>query len=249
MGQHIALGLEFEGETFMRKYIKKLIEKTKGEDYQIDENLSVGQMIGILEERGVMTFRGFFSRLKKHGFPVFIGKQVKIRCPKSITIGQGSTIHDNCYINAMSKRGITIGKNFSLGNNSIIDCTGVMTNLGEGLTVGDNVGISQRFTLFVRGKVEIGSDTIIGPCVTMIAENHIHNEMNTLIRNQGVDRKGISIGKNCWIGANVTILDGVTIGEGAIIAAGAVINKDVAPMTIVGGIPAKLIKCRILEAQ
>lgn len=52
----------------------------------------------------------------------------------------------------------------------------------------------------------------------------------------------IHIGRNVWIGANVTITPGVTIGDGAIIAAGAVVTKDVEPLTVVGGVPAKFIK-------
>ena len=52
----------------------------------------------------------------------------------------------------------------------------------------------------------------------------------------------ITIGKNVWIGSNVTILQGVTIGEWAVVAAGAVVTKDVPPYTVVGGIPAKVIK-------
>ncbi|WP_455482771.1 DapH/DapD/GlmU-related protein [Haemophilus parahaemolyticus] len=50
------------------------------------------------------------------------------------------------------------------------------------------------------------------------------------------------IGKNVWIGSNATILAGVTIGDGTVIAAGALVNKDVPPMVVVGGVPAKIIK-------
>jgi acetyltransferase-like isoleucine patch superfamily enzyme len=50
------------------------------------------------------------------------------------------------------------------------------------------------------------------------------------------------IGKNVWIGANATILQGVTIGDNAVVAAGAVVNKDVPPMAVVGGVPAKIIR-------
>ena len=54
--------------------------------------------------------------------------------------------------------------------------------------------------------------------------------------------KPIRIEDKVWLGANVTICPGVTIGEGAVVAAGAVVNKDVAPRTVVGGVPAKFIK-------
>ena len=56
--------------------------------------------------------------------------------------------------------------------------------------------------------------------------------------------KEINIGNDVWIGLNVTLLDGVNIGNGSIIAAGAVVTKDVLPYSIVGGVPAKLIKMR-----
>ena len=61
---------------------------------------------------------------------------------------------------------------------------------------------------------------------------------------QGATRKGVEIGKDCWIGANVCILDGVKIGDKCIVAAGAVVNKDVPSNSIVGGVPAKIIKMR-----
>ena len=52
-----------------------------------------------------------------------------------------------------------------------------------------------------------------------------------------------------WIGANATILKGVTVGEGAVVAAGAVVTKDVAPYTIVGGVPAKYIGDRFTPEE
>jgi hypothetical protein len=59
----------------------------------------------------------------------------------------------------------------------------------------------------------------------------------------------IVIGSDVWISARVLILDGVTIGDGAIIAAGAVVNRDIDPYTIVGGVPAQVIRKRFSEDQ
>lgn len=64
-----------------------------------------------------------------------------------------------------------------------------------------------------------------------------------------IERKQIIIGNDVFIGANVTILDGISIGDGAIIGANSIVNKDVAPYSIVGGCPAKLIRYRFNEEQ
>ncbi len=58
-----------------------------------------------------------------------------------------------------------------------------------------------------------------------------------------------TIGNDVWIGANVIVKSGVTIGDGSIIAAGAVVTKDVAPFSVIGGVPAKHIKLRFSEEQ
>lgn len=230
----------------MRKAIEKIAGKIKGRDYRIDDDISVGELIGVVNERFRMLVRGALRglRLKKKGRFLFLGKHVVIKSPRKLSIGNGATVHDGCTINAMSRGGITIGREFTLGQNGVINCTGVIKELGESLEIGDNVGISPNFMLFVRGKVKIGSNTIIGPNVTIVAENHVTEDINTPIRKQGITRKGISIGENCWIGAGATILDGVSVGDGAVVAAGAVVNKDVEPLTVVGGVPAKIIKTR-----
>ena len=61
-------------------------------------------------------------------------------------------------------------------------------------------------------------------------------------KRQSMSYAPIHIGKNVWIGANATVLAGVTIGDGAVVAAGAVVTKDVTPNTVVGGVPARVIK-------
>lgn len=109
------------------------------------------------------------------------------------------------------------GRHISLGKNIIINMGAMFTDLG-GIVLEDNV--------------------LIAPRVNIITVNHptAPNQRGGLIL------KPVIIRKNAWIGTNATILPGVTIGENAIVAAGAVVSRDVAPNTIVGGVPAKLIK-------
>lgn len=230
----------------MIKLVSKIISKIKHREYIIDENITDNDLFSIVFTRFFMLIRGFFVTIgfKKSGKISFIGKKVCIKSKSHIECGSGLTINDNCTINALCKDGIKIGNNFSLGQNSIIECTGVIRELGESLVIGDNVGISANAFISVRGKVKIGDSTIFGPGVSLFSENHIFEDKSTPIYLQGATRKGIEIGKDCWIGANATILDGVKIGDGCIVAAGAVVNHDVPSYTIVGGVPAKTIKNR-----
>ncbi|HSH65021.1 MAG TPA: acyltransferase [Bacteroidia bacterium] len=117
-----------------------------------------------------------------------------------------------------------------------------MNNLGSHITIGNNVGIGEFAYLGGAGGLDIGDDCIVGQYLSCHPENHNYLDPFTPFRFQGVNRKGIKIGKNCWIGSKVTILDGVTIGENCVIAAGSVVNKDVPDNSIVGGVPAKVIK-------
>ena len=230
----------------MVKLVSKIISKIKHREYVIDENITDSDLMGIVFVRIAMLIRGLFCKLgfKHSGKIAFIGKRVKIRAKKHIECGSGLTIEDGCFINAMCKNGVKIGDNFSLGRNSIIECTGVIRELGESLEIGNNVGIAADAFISVRGRVKIGSSTIFGPGVKLFSENHIFSDRNTPIYLQGASRQGIEIGEDCWIGANAIVLDGVKIGKGCVVAAGAVVNKDVPDYTIVGGVPAKEIAQR-----
>lgn len=230
----------------MVKLVSFIISKIKHREYKVDENITSADLCGILSERFAMLIRGAFRKIgfKKAGKIMFIGKRVSLKSKGHIKCGSGITISDDCSINALCRGGVEIGNNFSLGRGSIIECTGVIRELGESLKIGNDVGISPGAFISVRGKVSIGDSTIFGPGVKIFSENHIFESTETPIYLQGASRKGISIGEDCWIGANAVILDGVTIGKGCVIAAGAVVNCDIPDYSIAGGVPAKIIKSR-----
>lgn len=119
-----------------------------------------------------------------------------------------------------------------------------MSNLGDGLIIGRNVGLGTHGFYGGAGGVKIGDDCIFGNYVSVHPENHNYKDLDIPIRCQGVNRKGIIIGKGCWIGAKATILDGTILGDGCIVAAGAVVSGKFPDNVIIGGIPAKIIKRR-----
>lgn len=124
----------------------------------------------------------------------------------------------------------------------------VVIREGEYITIGEHCLINHN-NLLQAGKSQYGSITIgdyvhTGVNVAMIAFNHGFYTRFEPIKELDYMDAPIVIEDDVWIGAGSTILAGVTIGKGAIIAAGAVVNKDVPPYTIVGGVPAKVIKER-----
>lgn len=108
------------------------------------------------------------------------------------------------------------------------------------------VYIGPESWLQLRGKLYIDSGTIIGPRLKVHTSNH-RWEGEMLPYDDIYIVKDVHIGKNVWIGADVTIMPGVTIGEGAVVAACSCVTKDVPPMALVGGCPAKVIKYRDTE--
>lgn len=112
------------------------------------------------------------------------------------------------------------------------------TDFGKNITIGNNVFINAGCKFQDQGGIVIGDGALIGHNVVLATLNHdLAPE-----KRQQLHPAPIRIGCGVWIGANATVTSGVTIGDYAVVAAGAVVNRDVPAYTVVGGLPARVIK-------
>ena len=134
-------------------------------------------------------------------------------------------------------------------NVSVAD--GIIIGFGDNIYIGNNVSINYRCILNDCNTIRIGNDVLIAPGVQINTASHPVRLTERLTPGwqPGAAEyrwrtyaRPITIGDGCWIGANATILGGVTIGSGSVVAAGAVVTADVAPHTLVGGVPAHIIR-------
>lgn len=126
----------------------------------------------------------------------------------------------------------------------------------ENLSVGDGTSIPKGSTLYcTKAPLIIGKKVIFGPKPTIITGDHRIDIIGKYIIDV-TDKEKLSendlpvvIEDDVWVGANVTILKGVTIGRGSVVAAGAVVTKSCPPYSIIGGVPAKVLKNRFAPEE
>jgi acetyltransferase-like isoleucine patch superfamily enzyme len=131
-------------------------------------------------------------------------------------------------------------RRFWLGRRSVIESFCCINNAVGDVTIGDHTRIGIHCTII--GPVCIGHHVNLAQGITVTALNHNFQDAMRRIDEQGVSTRPVVIGDDVWIGANAVILPGVTIGSHAVIAAGAVVTKDVPSQTVVGGVPARVIR-------
>lgn len=111
---------------------------------------------------------------------------------------------------------------------------------GYNISTGKNFYANHGLVILDAAPVTFGDDVMIAPGVLISTATH---PLDPHKRNKGIETaNSITIGNSVWIGMGAKILDGVTIGDNGVIAAGAVVNKNVAPNTVVAGVPAQVIK-------
>jgi len=184
------------------------------EEFRIDGS-SFNRSVSEIFAEALKLLRGMFvkARFESCG-PLFrAGRGVRIlKRDASITAGRKVQLHRNVKLSAWGG-----------------SCHAV-------LKIGDNTSIGDRTEVHAGRSVEIGSGCNIAWDVCIMDRDY--HKFNSAVE----EIRPVKIGDNVWIGCNSLILKGVTIGEGAVVAAGSVVTKDVAPGTLVGGNPARVLK-------
>lgn len=230
----------------VKELIFKICNRILKRDIHYASDIPTSYLLGTVFNRGFMMIRGSLRkvRFQESGRVFFCGKRVKIKCPGKMVIGSGVSFKDGVSIDALSTDGVKIGNNVAIGENSIIMCSGSISEIGKGLKIGDNTGIANNCFFGAAGGIEIGSDVAMGQNVRFHAENHEFSDPDKLIKEQGVNHKGIKVGNNCWIGAGTVFLDGAEIGDGCVVGANTVINRKFKDNVIIVGVPGRVIKNR-----
>lgn len=190
----------------------------------------------------------FFNKLSTVSFKNYAKRHCK-SCGNIINIGKNwSVFHPEC---------ISIGDNFTANSNLRLQVwpeyrgeqTEYCLDIGEKpqLIIGSNVTMISNCQISCVNKIVLGNGCLLGDNVFITDNFHgdanNYTELNLPPIERRLSSKGpVIIGCNCWIGRNVCVMPGVTIGDGCIIGANSVVTKSLPAYSVVGGVPAKIIR-------
>jgi acetyltransferase-like isoleucine patch superfamily enzyme len=170
-----------------------------------------------------------------------IENNVRLRFASNITLHNGVYLDQGSYLHA-TPGGIEIGENSIVMHGAVLHVYNFRDLPQAGIKIGRDSLIGEYSIIRGQGGVTIGDRVFTSPFTQIIAVNHIFDDPQTSFVAQGITAEGIIIEDDVWLGAGAVITDGVRVGRGAVVAAGAVVTKDVPAHTVVGGVPAKIIK-------
>lgn len=148
----------------------------------------------------------------------------------------------------LAVREIFIARFYGRSGKNIQIFPGVKIRGIHNFSIGDSVVLGEDIFLNANGGIVLGDEVGIGPGSKIWSVNHIIDDINKPITEQGYEDKAVHIGKGVWIGANCTILPGADIGEGVVVSAGSVVGgKKIKPFALMAGNPARVIGFRKKE--
>jgi len=176
-----------------------------------------------------------------------IERGVRIRFASHITLGHGAYLDQHVYLHACPG-GIHIGRHSLVMHGSVLHVYNFRDLPHAGIWIGEHSLVGEYNVIRGQGGVRIGNRVYTSPMVQLVAVNHVFDDPSRPFIEQGITAEGITIEDDVWIGSGVVVTDGVTIGKGAVVAAGSVVTRDVEPFTVVGGVPARLLR-RVGEGE
>jgi len=229
------------------RWLQQRMAAVKGIDADSLKEWQLAEWLSFFAIAGCRLLRGFALKIRARNIQgwMLCDRRVRVLFPRHLIAGRKFSVEEGVMIIALSKKGIVFGERCTVGRFAYIATTNpLIGEPGEGLKVGDHSNIGPYSYIGCSGYIEIGNHVMMGPRVNLLSEQHNFDDPDTPMKSQGIHRSFIRIEDDCWIGANSTILAGVTVGRGSIIAAGAVVTKDVPPHSVVGGVPARIIRQR-----
>jgi len=166
---------------------------------------------------------------------------VRLRFAHHIRLGRGAYLDQGVYVHACPC-GVSIGAGSLVMHGSVLHVYNFRDLPHAGIQIGRDSLIGEYNVLRGQGGVHIGDRVYTSPHVQIVAVNHVFRDPERPFSEQGITAEGIAIDDDVWIGSGAVITDGVHVGRGAVVAAGAVVIADVPPHTVVGGVPARVIR-------
>ena len=183
----------------------------------------------------------FYRLIMKMEGQAAIERNVRLRFASHIRLGHGSYLDEGVYIHACPA-GVEIGANTLIMHGAVLHVYNFRGLPHSGIRIGRDSLIGEYSVIRGQGGVTIGDRVYTSPMTQLIAVNHVVDDPERPFIEQGITAQGIVVEDDVWLGANAVVTDGVHIGRGAVVAAGAVVTKDVPSHTIVGGVPARVLR-------
>ncbi len=170
-----------------------------------------------------------------------VERNVRLRFASLIHLAAGSYLDEGVYIHACPG-GVDIGANTLVLHGAVLHVYNFRGLPHAGIRIGRDSLIGEYTVIRGQGGVTMGDRVYTSPHTQIIAVNHVFDDRDRPFVEQGITAEGIIIEDDVWLGSAAVITDGVRVGRGAVVAAGAVVTHDVPPHTVVGGVPARMLR-------